>query len=381
MEITQTETKIKQLSEFGQSVWLDNISRSIINNKELSRLIDLGVSGVTSNPTIFDKSISGSPDYDAKIRELKERSLSTFEIYDELTVKDIQDAADLFLPVFRQTKGFDGYVSLEVNPLLAHKTNETIKEAKRLHRKVNRPNVMFKIPATDNGFEAGKVLLSGGININFTLIFSLGQYIRTADTFINGATEFLKSGGDLRNISSVASVFVSRIDTVIDKLIGDKINNLRDETKKTELRNLRGSAAVANCGLIFAKSSEIFSQQEFLKLKEKGLRQQRVLWASTSTKDPVYSDIKYVTELIGKSTINTMPRPTIDAFMDHGTVKNVLAQDTKDAEHIIESLRNFDIDINQICAGLLKDGVTAFEKSFDSLLRAIELKAGTYHKT
>lgn len=329
---------------------------------------------MTSNPTIFDKAISGSSDYDEKIRGYKSKGLSTFEIYDELTVEDIQDAADLFRPIFQETKGLDGHVSLEVDPLLAHKIEETIQEAERLYKKVNRPNVMFKIPATDNGFHAGRILLSKGINVNFTLIFSLEQYIQTTDAFIKGTTEFLKAGGDLRNIFSVASIFVSRIDTSVDKLINEKLITQKDQAKKIMLQNLKGKAAVANSRLIFAKYLEIFSKKEFFKLETKGLRKQRVLWASTSTKNPAYSDIKYVTELIGKSTVNTMPNSTIDAFLDHGIINNALSSDLSDANRIIVSLKNFDIDINQVCAKLLRNGVSAFENSFNSLLKTIESK-------
>lgn len=374
MEIVQTETKIRQLCEFGQSVWLDNISRAIINNGELNKLIDLGVTGVTSNPTIFDKAISGSLDYDYKIREFKNRGLNTFEIYDELTVKDIQDSADLFQPIFKQTNGLDGYVSLEVNPLLAHKTEETVQEAKRLHKKVNRPNVMFKIPATDNGLQAARILLSEGININFTLIFSLEQYMRTAHTFIKGTQDFLKAGGDLRNISSVASIFVSRLDTSIDRLIDEDLTRVNDDVRRKTLQSLKGKAAVANSNFIFAKYLEIFSKEEFQKLKEKGLKQQRVLWASTGTKNPAYSDIKYVMELIGRHTVNTMPRATIDAFLEHGVVNNALGSDIGSSQEAIDSLKSFDIDIDQSCKELLKNGLIAFEKSFNSLFNTIEFK-------
>ena len=374
MRTVQIETKIRQLCEFGQSVWLDNINRAIIDNGTLSRLIDLGVTGVTSNPTIFDKAVSGSSDYDDRIKELKSRGLDTFGIYDELTVRDIQDAADLFSPVFEQTGGLDGNVSLEVNPLLAHKAEETIKEAQRLHRKVHRTNVMFKIPATESGFRAGEALLSKGININFTLIFSLQQYIQTAETFIKGAANFLRLGGDLRSISSVASVFVSRIDTSIDKSIEEILASLSDEAKRITLKNLKGKAAVSNSSLIFAKYLEIFSKEEFLKLKAKGLKQQRVLWASTSTKNPDYPDIKYVTELIGKSTINTLPMATIEAFLEHGEVINALTSNINSPQEVIKSLMNFDIDVNQVCIKLLKEGVNAFVKSFESLLKTIELK-------
>lgn len=376
MESVQTKIKIKELCEFGQSVWLDNISRLIIDNGELSRLIDLGVSGVTSNPTIFDQAVSGSSDYDNKIREFKNKGLSAFEVYDELTVKDIQDAADLFQPVFKKTKGLNGYVSLEVNPLLAHKTEETISEAQRLHVKVDRLNVMFKVPATDMGLEAGRRLLAGGININFTLIFSLGQYIKTAETFVRAAAEFLKSGGDLKNIHSVASIFVSRIDTSVDKLIEQNLISRKGQVDKSILENLKGRAAVANSRLIFVKYLDIFSREDFKKLEANGLYRQRVLWASTSTKNPAYSDLKYVTELIGKATINTMPKATMDAFIDHGIIKNSLSQDIGGAQEVIGVLKDFGIDIDKVCAGLLRDGVAAFEKSFNSLLKTIEFKEG-----
>lgn len=367
------DTRIKKLYDFGQSVWLDNISRSIIDSQELSELIDLGVSGVTSNPTIFDKAISESSDYDEKIGEFKDKVFNTFDIYDELTVKDIQDAADLFLPVFKRTNGFDGYVSLEVDPLLAHKAEETIKEALRLFKKVDRINAIFKVPATDEGLEAGFRLLSQGININFTLIFSLEQYIKTANTFIKAAEEFLKKGNKLNNIFSVASVFISRVDSRVDKLIDEKSAGL-GQKERYGIQGLKGKAAVANSALIFAKYLDIFSDREFIGLEKSGLKRQRVLWASTSTKNPTYSDIKYVTELIGKDTVNTMPQATIDAFIDHGVVKNALGKDSKQAEAILDSLNGFGIDVDKVCGDLLKDGVVAFEKSFKSLLNTIELK-------
>lgn len=367
------ENRIKELYEFGQSVWLDNISRAIIKNGYLKKLIDFDVSGVTSNPSIFDKAISESSDYDDKIREFKDKGFDAFKIYDELTIRDIQDAADLFLPVFKKTNALDGYVSLEVNPLLAHKVEETIAEAKRLYKKVDRINVLFKIPATNEGLQAGFILLSQGININFTLIFSLEQYKKTVDTFIKAAKKFSQDKGDLGSIYSVASVFVSRIDSVVDKLIDEKSVGL-DAGKKVDIQKLKGKAAVANSGLIYAKYSQVFSGKEFVDLEKRGLKKQRALWASTSTKNPSYSDIKYVTELIAKGTINTMPQATIDAFMDHGVINNALGKDSRQAESVFNSLGNFGIDVNKVCEDLLKDGVTAFEKSFNSLLNAIELK-------
>ncbi|MDD5618536.1 MAG: transaldolase, partial [Candidatus Omnitrophica bacterium] len=333
------ENRIKELYEFGQSVWLDNISRAIIKNGYLKKLIDFDVSGVTSNPSIFDKAISESSDYDDKIREFKDKGFDAFKIYDELTIRDIQDAADLFLPVFKKTNALDGYVSLEVNPLLAHKVEETIAEAKRLYKKVDRINVLFKIPATNEGLQAGFILLSQGININFTLIFSLEQYKKTVDTFIKAAKKFSQDKGDLGSIYSVASVFVSRIDSVVDKLIDEKSVGL-DAGKKVDIQKLKGKAAVANSGLIYAKYSQVFSGKEFVDLEKRGLKKQRALWASTSTKNPSYSDIKYVTELIAKGTINTMPQATIDAFMDHGVINNALGKDSRQAESVFNSLGN-----------------------------------------
>ncbi|MDD5291896.1 MAG: transaldolase [Candidatus Omnitrophica bacterium] len=373
MDTAAKETRIKKLHEFGQSIWLDNIGRSIIDSGQLSKLIVLGVKGVTSNPSIFDKAISESLDYDDKIGELRDKGLNAFEIYDELTVRDIKDAADLFLPVFKQTGALDGYVSLEVDPLLAHKAEETVREAQRLHRKVDKINVLFKVPATDEGLEAGFRLLAQGINVNFTLIFSLEQYVKTANTFIKAAKEFLKSGGNLRDIACVASVFVSRIDSSVDKLIDEKAAGL-NKKEKDIIQGLKGKAAVANSALIFAKYSQIFSASEFIDLEKNGLKRQRALWASTSTKNSAYSDIKYVTELIGKGTINTMPQPTIDAFVDHGVVKDALGGGAAKAEPVFKSLGNFGIDVNAVCGDLLKGGVSAFEKSFKSLLNTVTLK-------
>jgi len=327
---------------------------------KLKEMIRLGLRGMTSNPTIFDKAISLSNDYDKEIKDLNNKGKSTFEIYDELTVKDVQDAADVFRVVYDETNGLDGYVSLEVNPKLASKTQETIVEAKRLFKKVNRPNVMFKVPSTDAGFEAIEELLAEGINVNITLIFSLERYIKTARSYIKGITRLSKKQNDLSRINSVASVFVSRVDTLVDKMLNED--------------SLKGKAAVANSRLIYQKYLEIFSGEEFRQLKEKGANVQRVLWGSTSTKNPAYSDIKYVSELIGKNTVNTIPENTFEAFLDHGVVREVLTSDAQDALEAIQELKGFKIDINSVCAQLLQDGVAAFEKSFDSLLNSIKKK-------
>ncbi len=372
-----SKTLIEELGEFGQSIWLDYISRSMIETGKLQNMIDMGLRGMTSNPTIFDKAVNSGADYDEKIKDLHKRGKSTFEIYDDLTIRDIQDAADLFRPVYEETDGKDGYVSLEINPQLAEKIQETIKEGKRLYKKVDRPNVMFKVPSTDEGFDAIEELLSEGINVNVTLIFSLQQYIETAQAFLRGMKRLLGKQGDLNRVCSVASVFVSRVDTAVDKTIDDRISKEKDVAIINKLKSLRGKAAVANSKMIFQKYLEIFSGKEFKSLKESGARVQRVLWGSTGTKDPNYSDIKYVTELIGSPTINTVPEKTLDAFLDHGVINETLTQDVKGAEDVIRTLKDFQIDINTICTKLLNEGVTAFEDSFNSLLNSIETKRKT----
>jgi len=362
-----SKTAVEQLGEFGQSIWLDYISRSLIKSGRLNELIGLGVTGMTSNPTIFDQAIKSGDDYDEQIRELKKAGMSVFEIYDDITIKDIQAAADAFRPIYERTKGLDGYVSLEINPQLAYKTQKTIEEGKRLAHKVNRPNVMFKVPATDAGYSAITTLLAEGINVNVTLIFSLGQYQKTAAAYVAGIKEFLRNKGDARSLRSVASVFVSRIDTAVDALL-DKL------PEKKEAASLKGKAAKANANLIYCAYARIFAGDEFKGLKKQGASMQRVLWGSTGTKNPAYSDIKYVAELIGKDTVNTVPEKTLQAFLDHGVIEETCTADADEAEQVIDSLRKLGIDINDICAQLLTDGIIAFEQSFVSLLDAIEKK-------
>lgn len=360
------KTKIVELHEVGQSAWLDYISRPLIEQGKLKNLIDSGLRGITSNPTIFDKAISGGSDYDIRIRVLADSGSSTFEIYDDLTVKDIQDAADILRPVYEESKGLDGYVSLEVNPKLAYNTEDTVKEARRLWAKVNRPNLMLKIPATGQGFEAIEELLALGMNVNATLIFSLKQYEHTAHSYIKGIKRFSENGGNLSLVRSVASVFVSRIDSLIDKKL--------DEAKAADTEELKGKAAVANSQLIYEQSLNIFSSDEFKLLEDKGANIQRVLWASTSTKNPAYSDIKYVSELIGRDTVNTLPESTFKAFLDHGEARIALSSHAHDAKALIEKLLSLGIDVNKVCEDLLSKGVISFENSFESLLGAIEAK-------
>jgi transaldolase len=365
---------IQELAEFGQSVWLDYISRSLIDTGKLKEMISMGLRGMTSNPSIFDKAVSSSNDYDKEIQNLHTTGKSTFEIYDDITVKDIQDAADLLMPIYEKTDGLDGYISLEINPKLAYQTRETIEEGKRLWKKVNRPNLMLKVPSTDNGFSAIEVLVAEGININITLIFSLEQYMKTTQAYIKGIRKLLQKNNDISKVNSVASAFVSRVDTVVDKMLDEKLMEETDTTAKNKLEQLKGKAAVANAALLYKNYVDIFSREEFKTLQKNGANIQRLLWGSTSTKNPAYSDIKYVTELVGKGTVNTIPEKTLDAFLDHGIVTETLTGDIHEAQKIIHDLTCFSIDINDVCQHLLKDGVIAFEKSFDSLLRSIEEK-------
>lgn len=370
-----SKNTVLQLEEFGQSVWLDYISRSIIETGKLKSMIDMGLRGMTSNPSIFNKAVSGAQEYDREIEKAYKSGKTILEIYDDLTVRDIRDAADIFKDVYEKTNGLDGYVSLEINPKLAYNTRKTIEEGERLYEKVNRPNVMFKVPSTDEGFPAVEELISECINVNITLIFSLQQYEETTKAYFRGLEGLLQKGGELSKVHSVASVFVSRKDTSVDNLIEERLSKEKDKTSKSKLESLKGKAGIANSALIYERYLEIFYGDNFRKLQEKGANVQRVLWGSTSTKNPTYSDIKYVTELIAKNTVNTMPENTMNAFLDYGVVKEALTGDASEYHKVINELRGLGIEINDVCRKLLEDGVIAFEKSFDSLLSSIEEKA------
>ena len=369
------KTVIENLRDFGQSIWLDNISRSLIASGRLKAMLAQGLSGVTSNPSIFDKAISQSKDYDETIAQLYGKGKSVFEVYDGLTISDVQAAADIFRPLYEKTGKLDGYVSLEINPKLARLTQDTLEEGRRLWKKVNRPNLMLKVPATEEGFGAIEALLAEGMNVNATLIFSLEQYLEAAQAFLRGMRRLGDKGARSGDARSVASVFVSRTDTTIDAIMEQLIKNAPNQQEAARLQSLRGKAAVSNCALIYGKFLEIFSSHEWKQLEGKGASLQRIVWASTSSKNPRYSDIKYVSELISKDTVNTVPDNTFDAFLDHGIVKEALTKDVTAAQIVIEELRTLNIDINEVCLKLLNDGVIAFEKSFDFLLVSIEEKA------
>jgi transaldolase len=367
---------IQELNEFGQSVWLDNINRAMITSGKLSEWITLGLRGMTSNPSIFDNAISKSSDYDEEIRKLKAAGKSVFEVYDALTIRDVQDAADLYLPIYEASGGLDGYVSLEINPKLARRTAETVGEGRRLNERVDRPNVMFKVPSTEEGFTAVEDLIADGININVTLIFSNGQYVKTAQAFMRGMKRYIAGGGEPGKVASVASVFVSRVDSSVDKTLDAKMATGGDQGAEQRLGGLRGKAATANSALIYRTYLDILDSEDFAELTKQGVRPQRVLWGSTSTKDPAYSDIKYVTDLIARRTVNTLPDKTFEAFHDHGVVGEALTSDVAQARKTIEDLEQLGISIDSVCAELLDEGVVKFEKSFDSLLGAIGAKMG-----
>ena len=367
---------IQELNEFGQSAWLDNINRAMIVSGKLGDWIGLGLRGMTSNPSIFDKAISKSNDYDDRIMALKEKGKSVFEVYDDLTVRDVRDAADMYRSIYEESDGLDGYVSLEINPNLALKTEETIEEGKRLNEKVDRPNVMFKVPSTEEGFPAVEELTASGINVNVTLIFSLEQYVNSAEAYRRGIKRYMAGMGDPRKVASVASVFVSRVDSAVDKKLDALMLEESDPQAKQRLQGLRGRAAVANAALIYKKYLDILDSEHLLELKEQGVRPQRVLWGSTSTKDPAYSDIKYVTQLIARGTVNTLPDQTFEAFHDHGVVSEALTSDVAGARQTLRELERAGIRIDTVCKQLLDEGVVKFENSFDSLLASIGSKMG-----
>ncbi len=365
-----SKTTIQQLAEYGQSAWLDYISRPLLEGGKLKILIAQGLRGMTSNPSIFNQAISSGNDYDARIVHFKGKGRSAFDIYDALTIADIQDAADQFKPVYDATKGLDGYVSLEINPKIAHKVDEQIKEGLRLFKAVGRPNLMIKVPATLEGFKVVEELTANGVNVNTTLIFSLKQYERTVEAYFAGLTRLLKNKGIAGKVHSVASVFVSRIDTLIDDL-------LEKHADAKNLQSLKGKAAVANCRIIFERYHKFVNSPVYETLAAQGANMQRVLWGSTSTKNPQYSDIKYVTELIARPTVNTLPEKTLLAFLDHGRVQEAFGASSGDASQILSQLKSLGIDIDTVCQDLLRDGVKAFEDAFEALLNAIEKKAAS----
>jgi transaldolase/glucose-6-phosphate isomerase len=371
------ENPLKELTKFGQSVWLDYIRRDLLTSGELKRLIEEdGLRGMTSNPSIFEKAIAGSDLYAQTLAELEKRKdLDAKGRYEELAIKDIQDAADFLKPVYQQTKKRDGYVSLEVSPNLAHKTQETLDEARRLWKRVGRENLMIKVPGTPEGIPAFQQLISEGVNINVTLLFAFDVYVRVAEAYVAGLEAFAKSGGDVSRIASVASFFISRIDTLVDGEIDAKLKTAANPADQTLLRSLHGKVAIANGKLTYQRYKQIFSGPRWDALASRGAQTQRVLWASTSTKNPAYSDVYYVEELIGPDTVDTIPPATFDAFRDHGKPRASLEENVQGAQETMQGLEKAGISMKAATDKLTVAGVKQFSDDFDKLLDAVKQHA------
>lgn len=370
-----TKTTLQQLfDEQGQSPWLDNIRRGFIASGQLQDLIDKGIVGVTANPTIFEKAISGSTDYDEAIDSLVKEGKSAADIYKILIVEDISSAADVFRPVFERTKGLDGYISIEVAPGLAHDTQGTVKEALEFQGLIKRPNIFVKVPATEEGIPAIEELLYQGLNINITLIFSVDVHKKVMEAYLSALERRVEEGKPIDKIASVASFFVSRVDTKADKALQSLLQNEPDLKKQEMIKSLLGTTAVNNSKLAYQEFRQVFDTERFERLKERGARVQRPLWASTSTKNPDYSDVMYVDDLIGPDTVNTMPDQTIAAFLDHGKVERTIDKDLDLAKRQLAQLEELGISLKQITDELTVEGVESFMKSFDSLEECINQK-------
>jgi transaldolase/glucose-6-phosphate isomerase len=374
LETAKAVNPLKELLKHGQSLWLDYIRRNLITSGELKRLIEEdGLRGMTSNPSIFEKAIAGSTDYTDFLNSLKGRTdLDAKARYEMLAIRDIQDATDLMRPVYDSAKRKDGFVSLEVSPYLANDTEGTIAEARRLWKTVNRENVMIKVPGTPEGVPAIKQLVSEGMNINITLLFSQQVYEQVAEAYIAGLEQYAAKGGDLSKVASVASFFISRIDTLIDSIVSEKLKNTTDPAQQAMLKSILGKVAIANGKLTYESYQKIFSGPRWEALAKKGAQTQRVLWASTSTKNPNYRDVLYVEELIGKDTVNTIPPATLDAFRDHGKVRESLTEGVAAARQTMETLPKVGISMKEVTDKLTKDGVKLFADAFDQLLAAVE---------
>lgn len=369
-------TTIMQLhTQEDQSVWQDDISREMLTSGALEKSInEIGIRGLTSNPTIFEKAIAGGTAYDEAISELVRDGVDAHGIFESVAIKDIQDACDLFRPIYDSSNGADGFVSIEVSPGAARDADLTRREAKHLWEAVNRPNVMIKIPGTAEGVAVIKEMLALGININITLLFSIANYEQVALAYIEALEERMAAGKPVDKVASVASFFVSRVDSAVDKELDARIEAASDEATKAKLRGLKGKAAVANAKLAYVRFQELFNSDRFAPLRAAGAKVQRPLWASTSVKNPEYRDVLYVEELIGPETVNTMPRPTITAFLDHGVVARTVDKDIPAARQVMADLAEAGIDLDAITARLEEEGIASFTTSYEALLAGVEAK-------
>jgi len=365
--------RVEALLKQGQSIWQDDIARSMLTTGKLASTIkDVGVRGLTSNPTIFEKAISGGTDYDAQISELLGEGKAAQDIFEALEVSDLQGALDLFRPIYDQSEGRDGFCSIEVFPDAARDANQTRIQTRRLWDEVNRPNLMVKIPGTAEGVPVIAEMIGEGRNINITLLFSIASYERVAWAYIEGLEKRHAAGQPIDRIASVASFFVSRVDTLVDKMLDEKIAS--DPGIAAKYEALKGKIAVANAKLAYAKYQEIFGSDRFAKLKSAGARPQRPLWASTGTKNPAYSDTLYVDTLVGPDTVNTMPEKTIAAFLDHGSTERTVDRDIDKSRQLMADLAAAGIDIDAVTHQLEEEGIASFVKSFESLLDGVEAK-------
>ncbi|MBD1823409.1 transaldolase [Cyanobacteria bacterium FACHB-DQ100] len=367
-----------EIKDYGQSIWMDNLTRDLIQSGELKRMIDdRGLRGITSNPAIFEKAINGNKIYDADIEAGISAGKPLLDIYESLIFEDIRNACDIFAGIYEESGGLDGYVSIEVPPNIANDTEKTISEARRYYTEIGRPNVMIKIPGTSAGLPAVEQVISEGINVNVTLLFSVQSYINTAWAYIRGLEKRVEKGEDISKLASVASFFLSRIDSKIDEMIDAKLakgaDMLQEEAK---LAAVKGKVAIANAKVAYQEYKKIVADPRWLALKEKGANVQRLLWASTSTKNPDYSDVMYVDELIGAETVNTLPPNTIEACADHCDVAPRIDTRVEEAYNLIESLKDPDIDINldQVMSDLLEDGIDKFVQPFNSLMSSMQEK-------
>ena len=364
---------LESLHDHGQAVWLDFLARRFITEGGLKKLVEGdGLTGVTSNPTIFNKAIAGSADYDSSLKTAGDFDIMT--LYERLAIEDIQHAADVLRPAYEAAKRADGYVSLEVSPYLAMSTEATVAEARRLSNAVSRDNVMIKVPATKPGLPAIRQLIGEGINVNITLLFSQQVYEEVVEAYLAGVEHLVAQGGDPSKIASVASFFVSRIDQSVDKLIDECLRQTNDADKRADLTGLRGKIAIANAKLAYQRYKRLFAGARWEKLRAEGARVQRLLWASTGTKNPAYSDVLYIEGLIAPETISTMPPATMDAFRDHGRVQPTLEENIEQARQVMATLEKSGISIDSVTAKLVEEGVQIFANAFDKLLDAVARK-------
>jgi transaldolase len=364
------ETKLQKLAELGQSIWLDYIQRSLVTSGGLANYVQQGLRGLTSNPAIFEKAIAETDEYDDQIQTMALDGKSAQEIYEQLTIDDIRMAANVLKRVYDETEGKDGYISLEVNPHLAHDKESTVKEAKRLFETVNQPNLMIKVPATAEGLLAIQELTEGGINVNVTLMFSMAQYDMVAEAFISALEKRVAKVYDVNQIASVASFFVSRVDVKVDKMLG-KLNT-------PEAQALKGKIGIANAKMAYQHFKNTFRGRRWNYLADQGSRVQRVLYGSTSTKNPDYSDVLYVENLIGPDTVNTVPPETLEAFLDHGLVAVTLDRDLDEAYNHLDQLAKLGIDLNDVTRQLLDEGIEKFVKPYDKLIETIAEKQADF---